>query len=194
MNAHVMKTSIMLCGALALAGCGGDGLGIGPKPMTVQASLSGVTLAYDCGANGAGASSEDAAPCQTGFACPGVCQQSNMQLALTSSAGTGRARIIITAVRIVDPATGKVLDDVSSREPRTWASDRYQTWDEQVAPSSSLTVSYNLSAPDWAVIESQTTGLRSSGAVYRIEVEMLVDGVARILKLDGVTREPEVAT
>lgn len=185
---------IGFCGVVALAGCGNDGLGIGPKPMMVQASLSGVTLAYDCGVRG-GASQEDAAPCQTGFACPDACQQSNLQLALTSTAGTGQAKIVVVAVRIVDPGTGKLLDEVSSREPRKWLSDTYQTWDELVSPSASLTVSYKLSAPDWPAIESQTTASRlGPGPVYRIEVELLVDGVSRTIKLEGVTREPEVAT
>jgi hypothetical protein len=173
---------------LVAAGCGGHGLELEPEGPRVTASISAVTLGEDCAS--AGAPKEPGLADCADESCPFLCQQSNLQLSLAAS-GDGVARIEVASVRILDENTGAMLDEVESREPQRWSPPRYTAWDERLAAPQSLTVSYKLSAPNWRRIESSA---RLRARTYRIEVVLIIDGVARTLILDGVSREPEVAT
>jgi hypothetical protein len=181
-------TSLAL--VLGLAAC--SDRPIGPNPdLTVNAALSAVTLAYDC-ASGSGFGAPAPGDCAQ-ETCPGLCQQSNMQLAL-SAIGAGVATIEVQSVRILDEKTSNMLDEVESRDAQRWNPPKYEKWDQRLAASTTLTVSYKLSAPDWGKIEGTSARGAGFAKTYRVEVILLVDGVPRTLRLDGVSKEPEVAT
>jgi hypothetical protein len=188
-----MRLNSLIFLALGVAAC--SDRPIGPNPdLTVNASLSAVTLAYDC----ASAQKDAPAPGQGACLAPGdscgtLCQQSNMQLSL-SAVGAGVATIEVQSVRILDEKSGTMLDEVESRDAQRWNPPKYEQWDHKLPASATLTVSYKLSAPDWGTIENGGARLSGSGKTYRVEVILLVDGVPRTLRLDGVAKEPEVAT
>lgn len=185
-----MRISTMaLC--VALAGCSDRPIGTNPD-IEVTATLSAVTLANDCKSAGE-RDAPGAGACLQGDPCPGLCQQSNMQLVITAS-GKGYADIQVLAVRIRDQGSNAMLDEVEAREPQRWSPPVYTTWDERIAAQTSVTASYKLSQPDWSKIETGGTRYASSGRTFRVEVVLLIDGVSRTLQLDGVSREPEVAT
>lgn len=179
---------------LFVLGCGGQ-IPDWQKPCGghVTAALSSVTLANDCGSKQSGAFS-DAAPCAPGVACESGCRQSSMQLQFESTALTD-SRIEIRQVRVIDPATGKVLETLTHRDPRKWNTESYVTWDEVLGKQSTVRAMYKLSAPTKA---SHATGVaadsRFAGSSnYTIEVDVAVDGVVRTLSIVA-SREPDFVT
>jgi len=172
-----------------LAGCGEPALGPGPAGLTVSASLSAVSLADDCDARGAGA---DFAPCESGDNCPSLCQQSNLQIELSSDdGGTSSVSFEVIAVRVLGSTTRNPVDTLVARDPERWVANNYVVWDQKIAPSSILKVSYRLSAADFS---TETEDASLVAETYLVEVDVRIDGVLRTLSLDGVTREPDVAT
>ncbi len=173
---------------------------LGPNALEVAATLSSVSLAEDCQGSadlpGAEAPGADAAPCEpNSFGCQNYCAQSTMQLDLVAGTGKGAVDFEVKRVRLLDSASGAEVASITSREPQQWTESSYVTWDERIAPHSSLKVSYKLSLPTWAA--GQSGGNDRGGfpqKTYRAEVEVLIDGVLRVLVLDGVSEEPPVAT
>jgi hypothetical protein len=178
-----------------LAACGGAGLGtpIISNGPDVSASLSAVSLAEDCGEAKGAPGFGDQGACAEGTECPSFCQQSNLQIDLAADGGDAPVAFAIVAVRVTAENDDGLRDDLTSRSPRQWTSNGYVAWDEQIAPSAALKVSYSLSAPDWGALSS-TARISNSGQTYRVEVDVRINGVLHTLSRGGVTREPEVAT
>jgi hypothetical protein len=186
-------TSLIVTSVLSLGVAACSDRPIGPNPdLTVNASLSAVTLADDCASTQSDAPGNGGACLTPGGYCGSLCQQSNMQLSL-SAVGVGVATIAVQSVRILDEKNGTMLDEIESRDAQKWNPPKYESWDHKLPASVTLTVSYKLSAPDWGKIDS--SGARfSGGKTFRVEVILLVDGVPRTLYIDGVAKEPDVAT
>jgi hypothetical protein len=169
--------------------------------LTVTASISAVALADNCPTpTGAGAARADCAAFSdagTGLVptCGSICRQSSVQIALTAGAGTTTARIAVMNVRLLDAATGAPLETLTAREPQRWsdATSAYLTWDEGLVHDTSLRVMYKLSAPTWTSLGSATDRLAYTRR-YRLEVVITVDGIARTLRSEEITREPEIVT
>jgi hypothetical protein len=91
-----------------------------------------------------------------------ACEQSSIQLRV-ANAGAEGAKVTLQKVEILDES-GNPISEVTPREPSQWVADSYtyQGWNEQVAPSETLQVSYALSS---AVL------LR--GATYTVRVTVL---------------------
>jgi hypothetical protein len=180
--------------ALVAAGvwaCGGPAT---PTPTTgpitiggasVTVALAAAALGSDCGSQTAGIGGA----CAAGVTNCGVCQQSTLQLKVTAT-GSGGTTLQVTAVRVADPKTGEVLQALTARSPQTWSGSAYAAWDQMVAAPVDLSVTYDLSAPDWTKISpagySQTT--------YRVEADVVVGGATRTVSVDGVTREAPIST
>ncbi len=165
------------CGAPTPVPCGAN---------FVDASLSSATLANDC--PNASPAAKDAAGICLSDPCPSLCRQTSIQLAFVSHDSMA-ATIEILAVRLVDPATGKVLDTLKSREPQRWSGEQYVAWDQQLAPGAALKATYKLSAPTYA----SDANSRLYEKTYRVEVDVSIDGGVRTLTVDA-QREPEVVT
>ncbi len=181
---------VLACGPLAVyeeqaIKCGGP---------HVVASLASVTLADDC----LNKASEDpafafgrpaAGACEAADSnCLSLCRQTSMQLAFGSSA-THDVKIDIKEVRLLEPSTRKLLDTLTSREPRRWSGESYQAWDEIILSNQGVKASYKLSAPGYHWASDARYRLQT----YIVEVDVLVDGELRTLSVEA-TREPEVAT
>ncbi len=183
-----------------LLGCGG--INLSPdwqKPCGghVTAALSSVTLASDCrtAKQGAGLAGDQAAPCAANATdCFAYCRQSSMQLQLSSTA-VASAKIEIRAVRLIDPATGKVLEQLTHRDPQQWSGDQYVDWSEVLSSMATLKATYKLSASQQISGYSSDASSRLSGpgSKYRVEVDIAVDGELRTLSIEA-SREPEVVT
>ena len=117
-----------------------------------------------------------------------------MQLQLSSTAVTA-AKIEIRAVRLIDPATGKVLEQLTHREPQQWSGDQYVDWSEVLSPRATLKATYKLSAAQQisGYYSDASSRLSGPGSKYRVEVDIAVDGELRTLSIDA-SREPEVVT
>ena len=166
--------------------------------LTVDASITAVTLADNCPSAAAARPAGDCAAVDAGAGLVGgcgFCRQSSAQLALTAGAGVGSARIAVAAVRLVDATTGATLETLTAREPQVWnnATSVYAAWDETLAHDTTLRVSYKLSAPTWSALGSATDRLAYTRR-YRLEIVLTVDGVARTVRSTEITREPEIVT
>ena len=124
----------------------------------VTLQMISATLAEDCGGTGAPYSPPPMphpAPLIAGAAssesmAKSVCRQTSMQLSVVAGALTAPAQIQVKKVEIFD-AKGKSIGELASRSPMVWSAKDsvYQPWDQSVASTTKLSVSYALSAPNW---------------------------------------------
>jgi hypothetical protein len=183
-----MNAKHLFFAALVVLACGP-----GPEILPcgsphVVATLSSVTLANDCSGSAAGVADAAQGACLTGTNCYSLCRQSSMQLSFGSSATTA-ARVEIRAVRLLEPKTLKLLQTLTSREPRQWSAEKYIAWDELVPAGGGLKASYKLSAPGYHSASDARYTLQN----FVVEVDVAIDGEVRTLQAEA-TREPEVAT
>ncbi len=160
------------------------------EALDVDVSIASVALADDCGSAGLIGGAERCAP---DVPCPDLCQQSSLQLRIVASDDGVEVPFEIVSVRVIDPETGG-SSTLTTRNPRLFV-DGYTAWDETIAPSDELDVSYETSAPDWGAISSgaDSDDRFGWGHAYDIEVRVRVDGVERTLTAEAM-REPEIAT
>ncbi|MDB4934795.1 MAG: hypothetical protein JWP87_1767 [Labilithrix sp.] len=178
--------------------------------LQITATISAVTLGDECGGGAAGgfAPSADCAP-QAGTrpaadggassspapgGCGGAfCQQSNMQIAFTATAGTQSAKVEVVDVTLLDAATGKIVDTLKATKPQVWSGNAYSAWDQTIKPAGELKASYDLSAPAWSTLSGSDTRLAYSTR-YKLHVTLRIDGVQIVLESTDLSREPQVAT
>jgi hypothetical protein len=98
-----------------------------------------------------------------------ACQQSSIQLRVANGTAES-AKVVIQKVELLDDS-GAPVGELTAREPSQWAGDTYQAWDEQVAPSGELQVSYALSAPNVM-----------RGATYTVRVTIVTGDGERTLE------------
>jgi hypothetical protein len=105
------------------------------------------------------------------------CDQTTMQLRVANST-TGMANVAIRKVELIDES-GATLRELTARAPVRWASDRYTSWDQSVAPGQVLQVSYALSAP-----------LANYGETYTLRVTVATEaGEHTVEKLAVISAE-----
>ncbi len=159
--------------AAALA-CGGASEPDTTPPTTtpkVDVAIASVTLADDCGTGPtvappapapaqeklASSAARSAKPGSMSIMADRACEQSSIQLRVANGT-TAASKVTIQRVELLDERGNKVAD-LTPRAPSRWADDSYQAWDEQVAASDTIQVSYALSAPHVA-----------RGAMYTVRV------------------------
>jgi hypothetical protein len=159
------------------------------ESLSVEASLSSVTLAQDCAPPSAERGGAFAGDCAEGSeSCGGWCTQSSLQIHLVASDEGEEVPFEIVSVRVLD-SEAHLVGALSTRNARLFADDGYTTWDETIAPSETLDVTYDTSAPDW-----YASGARLGwGETYDVEVVVRIDGVERTLRGQAM-REPEIVT
>lgn len=194
-----MRIVPFTCASLALlaSGCFMDH-GVTPETPTpevrveVTAAISGATLGDDCPMTGD--ADIDSGACAPDVPCPALCQQSNVQLAITTGAGDV-APLTWEVLRITlhDFETGEALQELTWRDPRVWdASTGYGEWDELLPAPSDLATSYDLSAPDWTTIAGRVSALWS--APFQIRMLVAIDGETRELVSGAVYRVSDIDT
>ena len=192
-----MRLAITLSSSFALltTGCFMDH-NMPPDPplpvVVVDAAISGATLGDDCPSEGIDGDIDSGA-CAEGLPCPSFCQQSNVQLSITTREGEGGPLTWeLIRVTLHDFETGEELQELAPREPRVWTEDDYSEWDELLPVPSTLSTTYDLEAPDWGVIGGRLTDLWSRGLQIRMLVE--IEGDARTLTSGAVYRVSDIDT
>lgn len=175
----------LLLGLVVLAGCGASDAA--PKDKAAKVELSSVNLADDCAPletppkpakAKVNAPATPAAPASVrpSDEAPGVvasrrgCDQTSMQLALTST-GKADAKVVVTKVELLD-AKGKVLQELTARDPQTFATDAYVEWDQQLAAGATIKVMYALSAPDWDKLTKGRWNAHEKSFQLRVTVDV----------------------
>lgn len=165
--------------------------------LVITATISAATLGEECGNGGSlkAPSAGDCAPSEDGGTCGGTsyCQQSNVQIAFTASAGSKSATVEVVSVTLHDSATGNLVDTLTASKPQSWSGSSYAPWDETIKPGAQLKASYDLTAPKWSTITAaKTTSAYSTK--YKLNVTLRIDGVEVVLQSTDLNREPQVAT
>jgi hypothetical protein len=161
--------------------------------LGISATIAAATLGEECGgSSGLRAPSQgDCAPSMEGTCGGSFCQQSNVQIAFTATAGSQSANVEVVSVTLHDSATGDLVDTLTASRPQAWSGSSYAAWDQTIKPSSELKASYDLTAPKWSTI---TSGRTSYSTKYRLNVTLRIDGVQFVLQSSDLNREPQVAT
>ena len=161
--------------------CGGD----------VTVSVSAITLGDDCGGTSAALRAGDCAPVAEGGNCGFACRESSVQLDIVSTAHSV-SRFEVRAVRLYNKETGALVDVLTASGAKQWLNNQYTSWNEQVAPSSTVKASYKLSTPTYG--SGATDARFGFSTTYKTQVDVAIDGEVRTLAGPDAHREPEVAT
>lgn len=137
-----------------------------PKP---RVELTAVTLADDCGGAAPrppvrGVTASKSSEMDTEEApAPGArargarrCEQTSMQLAIIVPSGTSATKVRVKSVKLFDDA-GTLVGTLTARKPTVWSTktSTYEAWNESVAASGTLNVSYVLSQPAWSRVQDR---------------------------------------
>lgn len=165
--------------------------------IDVEASISSVTLAEDCGGSDDSREAEPApgrwaGDCAEGESCGGWCQQTGVQLAIDAGPGDTTVPFEVLSVEL-HSMDGAMLEALSPRQARVFVEDGYTSWDEQVAPGASLRVTYDTSSPDWTAIGGGDSWA-TYGMSFRVVMRVRIDGVERTLEFEPASREAEIVT
>ncbi|MBA3456932.1 MAG: hypothetical protein H0T42_27835 [Deltaproteobacteria bacterium] len=151
-----------------------------PVPM-VTVAMTAATLADDCGGvsapPAAGGRSEQRSRTAVRRA-DAACDQSSMQLSVIAPAGASPTQLTVKKVELYDDA-GALLGELTPRTPTVWAQDgTYRPWDQQVAQSQELSVSYALSQPAWGDVTQRWN------RTYVVKAVITVGGADRAVQRD----------
>jgi len=200
-----MRSNLVLCAtlALSLSGCFLDHsppeTPIGPveipapppeMTVTVDASISGATLGDDCATDsGAGIAGDCDGDCSA------FCQQSNVQLAISTSAGDVDPLVFeVVRVTLHDFESGDAIEDLTPRNPRVWAEDvGYEPWAERLPAPSELSTTYDLSAPSWGSMSERGFDVLYSRP-FQIRMDVRIDGEPRTLESGELYRVSDIDT
>lgn len=104
------------------------------------------------------------------------CSQSTMQLTISHD-GKQAFPFEVKAVRLTAAGTGALLGSVPHRKPTRWTDDgRYEAWDQSVAASTELKVSYKLGHPDWNLVAQAMGNDDTYGQRFVLEVDIAFAG------------------
>ena len=163
-----------------------------PSGMKVDATIAAATLGEECGGSGSGLAAPSDCASESGDCGGGGfgCQESNVQIAFTSTDGSAAAKIEIVSVTLHDATDGSEVDELDASNPQKWNSTGgYTAWDESIAPKTELKASYSLSAPAWSTMKDTSFSRK-----FRLHVTVKIDGSEIVLESAELSREPAVAT
>ncbi len=114
------------------------------------------------------------------------CEQTSMQLSVTTAANGSPSTVQIKKVELFD-ASGKSLGMLTPSKPTRWTDkSMYEPWDEQVAPDQTLAVSYVLSQPAWDGIPDRFN------KTYTVKATVTVAGGDQTVSKDVEVRAPTI--
>ncbi|MBL9107378.1 MAG: hypothetical protein JNL82_41190 [Myxococcales bacterium] len=115
------------------------------------------------------------------------CFQSLVQLSVQSEVA---GKFAVTAVRVIDPASQRVVGSSTFRGPTLWSdAGGYTAWDERTVAGRELKVSYKLGALDISP-DRAGPGFSAFMGPFMLEIDVLVDGVRRTVRSAEFSREP----
>ena len=127
-----------------------------------------------------------------------ACQQTTMQLTLTTADKSPVGGAEVVKVELLDEATKESFGDLAPRNPTVWVAGSYRPWDGTVAPGDSLNVSYQLSAPNWSDAKLGGSRAAAAGKSFLLRVTLRIAGrdqtIDRVVQSAPVMVEPHVVT
>lgn len=170
--------------------------------VELRASIASVQLAQNCPDPAAALEETPAAamPIQQGAAArmkgdsqgnwSPPCTQSTVHLTIAHD-GKETLPFEVKAMRLTQAGQGGVLASVPYRGPQRWVegSSRYETWDEKLAASTELKVSYKLGEPDWSLVSKAIGSDDTYGKRYVLEVDVSFAGRTITLRSPEFERE-----
>ena len=174
---------------IVLAGCtasSADNFAKPPPASALTVELGAVTLADDCAppppppaAKVAPSSMvpasppvPGAAPARTAPGYRGHCDQTTMQLKISTPADFKAGTVKIKKVELLD-SDGKLLQSLTARNPRAWKNaTTYLPWDEKVGASAGINSMYDLTSPDWNKLTNGRWNAHSKTFQVRVVVEV----------------------
>jgi len=201
-----MNRFALVC--FALAGCWTSSQPETQKPVPasdVTVELAAVTLADDCPdpvvetQRNAKPTPGAVAPTPPADRCAGPdcgslrarCDQTSMQLAFHSSAGTKPTQVSVKKVELLD-AEGNVLGQLAARNPTRWGTDTYVRWDQTLGPEQTLQASYALASPNYEAVGGRGN---AEGKTFQLRVTIAVGNSERVVEkqsISPVVLEPDV--
>ncbi len=152
-----------------------------PSAVAITVMMTAATLADDCGG---GPNTAPQAPrakaatkrksshkrdrAKSSSAGARRCEQSSIQLAIASPAGTQPAVVAVRSVELF-AESGTSLGKLEARAPSLWSdTEGYAPWNQTITPAQDLSVSYALSAPDWTKVADRWNQTYTVKAVVSI--------------------------
>ncbi len=174
--------------AVALAGCtrvekGGGDPDPRPQPgkLAVAVAITSAVIADDCrraelGGVGEADEAKRSAESMEAESQMRVCQQSQLSFKLKAGPGDTAARVDLISVKMFD-AKGPFLQELLPRNPQLWsaASSTFGPWDRSISPGQELSVSFDLTAPDWDKIGGGNR-MNTQGMGFRVTAVVRIDG------------------
>jgi hypothetical protein len=188
---------------LAVVGCG-QSAAEAPKP-DVTVELAAVTLGDDCVPVPPPATKTPAKPAKPpaspaqpraipspadcgGPNCGPVgqqCEQTSMQLAITTPAGFAATTVTIKRVELLDPK-GKVLEVLSARVPQKWTPDgTYAAWDEKLGAGATVRAMYALTAPNWDKLTNGRWNAHTK--TFQLRVTVAIGTASKTVEKQAIT-------
>ncbi len=158
----------------------------GAAPAAKQAA--GSLVAQDSARSAAVCAGPD---CQMPPPSAAACEQTSMQLAVRSSEAT---QLVVKKVELLDN-DGVVVGELVARGATRWDASQYVAWDEAIAANAPLSISYQLTAPDWNKIAKGRW--KAMGMKFQLRVTVSVGTSERTIEKQSISPalpEPAVAT
>jgi hypothetical protein len=135
------KVAVTIASVTLADDCGTGPTAVPPPPAPAQAPAEKLAAGDSASQQpSAGASMKSMAMADR------ACEQSSIQLRVANPTATA-SKVTVQRVELLD-ASGTKVGELTPRAPSRWADDTYAEWNEQVAASETLSVSYALSAPN----------------------------------------------
>lgn len=114
------------------------------------------------------------------------CLQSTLQVAFASTDTRG-FRVSLNNLRLLSK-DGATLGAINARSPSLWNDNRYQPWDQNLAPSAEVKASYKLSIPDWTKVQT-ALGISTYAATYILEADIVVGDTTQTVRSAQFARQ-----
>lgn len=114
------------------------------------------------------------------------CLQSTLQVAFVSK-DSRELRVSLNKLRLLSK-DGVSLGTITARSPTLWQDNRYQPWDQALAPSTEVKASYKLSVPDWSKVQT-TLGMSTHAATYIVEADIVVGDTTQTVRSAQFARQ-----
>jgi hypothetical protein len=188
-HARLFLFLVLACFAVAAGGCFfSQERHVEGSTSAVAVEIAGVSLADECGSVAARCGAPEpgfAGDCESGSCCD-LCQQSSVTFAITAD-GDAPATFAVRSVGLLD-STGVPLMPLDADNARSWSEEGYQPWDQVVGSPSDMQVLYDLRNVDWSAVTDPYS------RTYQVRIEVLINGVPRVLTSAETTREAPIVT
>jgi hypothetical protein len=175
----------------------GDDCGLPPPPEPTRvaeaAKQAPAAMVQRASEEAPGAAMADCAGPDCSPSSYHACEQTSMQLAITTKPDARGIKLQVKKVELLDKE-GKLLQELTASMPASWSDERYVAWDETL-PGGVVRAMYRLGSPDWDKLTKGRWNAHSHTFQLRVTVAV-GDGQTTIEKqaITPARVEPEIVT